>query len=277
MFDAKELLNVLTGSQPSAGADSAASDLSAALDRGKKAATDAANQAASAVSSALGQAEARLQGTEAGAYAGKAKEFVDQNPVGTAAVLGGLAAVLLGTQGGRAVTGGVVKLGGLAAIGGIAYKALRNYQDGKPLTQGVPGLEQLTAAPEDSGFSEQAHTNETALLLIRTMVAAAAADGVVDPSQRARIVGELKDAGLNPEAAHFLDAEIRHPASLAEIEEAVGSSKDLALQVYAAAHLIAATPPEKAFLANLARALALDPGLVAQLNLTAAALVPPVH
>jgi uncharacterized membrane protein YebE (DUF533 family) len=57
----------------------------------------------------------------------------------------------------------------------------------------------------------------------------------------------------------------------------LGSSKDLALQVYAAAHLIAATPPEKAFLANLARALALDPGLVAQLNATAAALVPPVH
>lgn len=44
MFDAKELLNVLTGSQPAAG--SPAGDPGAAFDRGKTAAADAANQAA---------------------------------------------------------------------------------------------------------------------------------------------------------------------------------------------------------------------------------------
>lgn len=275
MFDAKELLNALTGSQASPEAKRAASDLAATLDRGTKAATDAATQAASAVSSALGQAQAKLQGTEAATYVGKAKELVDQNPVGAVAVLGGLAAVLLGTKGGRAVTGEAVKLGGLAAIGGLAYKALRNYQEGKPLTQGVPGLEQLTAAPENSGFSEKAHTNETALLLIRTMVATAAADGVVAPTQRTAIIGELKGAGLDPEAARFLDAEIQHPASIAEIEQAVGSSKDSALQVYTAAQLIAATAPEKAFLDTLAKALALDPRLVEHLNATASVLAPP--
>ena len=48
MFDAKELLNVLTGGQPSPGAEYAVSEAGAALDRGKKAASDAANQAASA-------------------------------------------------------------------------------------------------------------------------------------------------------------------------------------------------------------------------------------
>jgi uncharacterized membrane protein YebE (DUF533 family) len=275
MFDAKELLNVLTGGQ--SGTGSTASDLNAALERGKKTATEAAKQAASVVSSALGQAEAKLQGTEAGEYAGKAKEIVDQNPVGTAAVLGGLAAVLLGTQRGRAVTGGAIKLGGLTAIGGIAYKALQNYREGKPLTQGVPGLEQLTAAPEGTAFTEQAHTNDSALLLIRTMVATAAADGVVDPSQRVQIVGELKEAGLDAEAAHFLDSEIQHPATVADISKAVGPSKDLALQVYAAAHLIAASPPEKAFLDDLGKALTLDPALIAHVNASAAELLPPSH
>ena len=134
MFDAKELLNVLTGGQVGA------SDVDAALERGKKAATEAATRAASAVSGALGQAQERLQGTDAAEYAGKAKEIVDENPVGTAAVLGGLTAVLLGTRSGRAMTGGAIKLGGLAAIGGIAYKALQNYREGKPLMQGVPAL-----------------------------------------------------------------------------------------------------------------------------------------
>jgi uncharacterized membrane protein YebE (DUF533 family) len=277
MFDAKELLNMLTGGQPPAGAQNALDDASAALDRGKQMASDAANQTASAISDALGQVQSRLEGSEASEYAGKAKDFVDKNPVGTVAALGGLAALLLGTKGGRAATGRAAKLGGLAAIGGIAYKALRNYQEGKPLIQGVPGLEQLTAAPEGTSFSEMAHTNDTALLLIRTMVATAAADGVVEPSQRAVIIGQLKGSGLNPEAAKFLDAEIQRPATVSEISTAVGSSHDLATQVYAAAHLIAATPPEKAFLENLAKALALDPALVAYVNATAASVAAPLN
>jgi uncharacterized membrane protein YebE (DUF533 family) len=175
-------------------------------------------------------------------------------------------AILLGTRGGRAVTGSAVKLGGLAAIGGLAYKALRNYQEGRPLTEGVPGLEQLTAAPSGSGFAEEAHTNESALLLVRVMVATAASDG---PSQRLKIVGELKGGGLDPHAAEFLDAEIQHPASIEEIAKRVGSSKELALQVYAAAHLVASSETEKRFLNDLAAALSLDQGLIAHFNQTA--------
>jgi uncharacterized membrane protein YebE (DUF533 family) len=178
-------------------------------------------------------------------------------------------AILLGTRGGRAVTGSAVKLGGLAAMGGLAYKALRNYQEGRPITEGVPCLEQLTAAPSGSGFSEEAHTNDSALLLIRAMVATATSDGVVDPSQRVKIVGELKGGGLDPHAAKFLDAEIQHPASIEEIAKRVGSSKELALQVYAAAHLVAASEPEKRFLKDLAAALSLDPDLIAHFNQTA--------
>jgi uncharacterized membrane protein YebE (DUF533 family) len=133
----------------------------------------------------------------------------------------------------------------------------------------VPGLEQLTAAPSGSGFSEEAHTNESALLLVRAMVAAAACDGVVEPSQRVKIVGELKDGGLEAQAAEFLDAEIQHPATIDEIVKGVGSSKELALQVYAAAHLVASSEPEKRFLEDLAAVLTLDPSLIAHFNQTA--------
>ena len=53
--------------------------------------------------------------------------------------------MLLGTQTGRAVAGGIAKLGGLSILGGLAYKAYKNHQEGKPLTAGVPGLEGLAA------------------------------------------------------------------------------------------------------------------------------------
>ncbi|VFU08099.1 conserved protein of unknown function [Methylocella tundrae] len=286
MFDAKQLLDMLAGGRLGQGGDAAVASVNDAIERGKSAASDAAsvamdattqaaNQTASTLSSVLGEAEAQLQGTQAAEYVGKAKTLVEQNPVGTLATLGGLAALMLGTQGGRAATGGLVKLGGLAAIGGIAYKALRNYQEGKPLTQGVPGLEQLTAAPEETAFGAGAHTHDTALLLVRTMVATAAADGDVDAGQRAQIVGELKNGGLDAEAVQFLENEIHHPASAADIAAAVGSSKELALQTYAAAQLVARSAPEKAFLQSLAQALALDPALIAHIDATATALAPP--
>ena len=57
MFDAKELLNVLTGGNPGPRAEAAAAAANDALERGKQVATDAANQTAAAVSSALGKAQ----------------------------------------------------------------------------------------------------------------------------------------------------------------------------------------------------------------------------
>ena len=85
---------------------------------------------------------------------------------------------------------------------------------------------------------------------------------------RVKIVGELKDGGLDAQAAEFLDAEIQHPATIDAIAKGVGSSKELALQVYAAAHLVASSEPETRFLKDLAAALTLDPSLIAHFNQT---------
>ncbi len=271
MLNAKELLNALTQGNLGPHAQAIADAAKESLERGKQAASDMADQTSAAVSGALEQVQDRLQGTGASGYIGKAREIVEQNPAGTTAALGGLAALLLGTKGGREATMKAVKLGGLAAIGGLAYKAYRNYQEGRPLTEGVPGLEQLTAAPSESGFSEEALTDESALLLVRAMIATAAADGDVDPSERARIIGELKEGGLDAQAVEFLEAEIQHPASIEEIAKGVGSSKELGLEVYATAHLVASSEPEMRFLQRLAEALALDPDLVARYKQAAAA------
>jgi hypothetical protein len=73
--------------------------------------------------------------------------------------------------------------------------------------------QQLTAAPEGSGFEAGALSNDGASLLIRTMIAAAAADGRIDASERQRILGSLRQAGSSVEAQRFLMQEGQRPAS----------------------------------------------------------------
>src|SRR5271167_3349324 len=98
MFDAKQLLDLLAGSRLGPGADAAAASVNDAVERGKAAASEAAAAAkdattqaaattASTLSGVLGQAQTQLEGTQAAEYIGKAKELVEQNPVGTLATL----------------------------------------------------------------------------------------------------------------------------------------------------------------------------------------------
>jgi len=162
-------------------------------------------------------------------------------------------------------------IGGLAALGGLAYKLYQAYQQGQP--QAVPAsgpsaFQQIAPPPRDSAFHQDSFSNDTAALIIRAMVATAAADGVVDPSQRSRILGQMQGAGVDPEAAQFLDQQIRRPATVQQIASEVGGSQELAVQVYVASHLISDpnSPQERAYLASLAHALGLNPGLVAQLD-----------
>jgi len=289
MFDSRTLLNALMGGEggPAGGLGgilsgalaqaqdglntAASSDLGrrvgSAVNQGAAAAGQAANQAGAAMSGAFSQVEQQLQGTQAGVALDRAKQMAQQNPVAAGAALGGLAALMLGTQTGRAATGDAVKLGGLAVLGGLAYKAYQNHQAGKPLTAGIPGLESLTA-PQGSGFAHDDHSHDTALLMSRAMIAAAAADGIVDSDERQKILGKMQQAGLGTEAAKFLNDELAHPASVADIAAKVGGSKELAAQVYAAAVFGAhsANQTEQAFLAKLSQSLGLDTRLASHIG-----------
>ena len=82
--------------------------------------------------------------------AGDAVQLAKDNPLAT----GAIAAVLLGTGTGRALTGSALKLGGLAVVAGLGYQAYKNYQAGKaPQESGVPQLEaEVVPEAERSGF-----------------------------------------------------------------------------------------------------------------------------
>jgi len=196
----------------------------------------------------------------------------------------------------RGITGSG-KLGSLALLGGLAYKAYQNYRDGKPLVDVTPPepapqsqaasspqpasgssqdkVSQELAAlgiPQASGFHPVSQTEDDALLYLRAMVAAAAADGQIDAAERARIAQGMRQAGIDEEATRWLESELAEPADVEELAAGV-ETPEKAAQVYTAARL-AIDPDsiqERTFLTNLAEALDLDQRLRDQIDATAAA------
>lgn len=197
----------------------------------------------------------------------RAKDLAAKNPVAASVAIGGLAAVLLGTGAGRKIAGSAARMGGMALVGGLAYKAFQNYQAGRPLIDSqnaAQEIQQPAALPAPSA------TNEQALRLVRAMVAAASSDGIVDDTERAAIVGNLKAAGIEHEAVQFLDQEFANPADPATLAAGITNPEEAA-QVYAAARLAIDpdTADEQAFLQALASELQLDASLVAHIDAAA--------
>lgn len=110
-----------------------------------------------------------------------------------------------------------------------------------------------TPAPvaADERIADAAH-------LIRSMIAAANADGVIDSEERANILQRAMEAGLDSATQQFLMGELRAPASVEQI--AAATREELRLETWAAA-LIAITvdnDAENAYLERLASALGLS-------------------
>lgn len=251
MFDAKSLLDTILGAQTA------------------QQATAAAQSAGSTVAGVVAQAEESLKGTRVGEALTGAKNLAEQNPTAAVAVAGGFAALLLGTSTGRSVTAGAVKLGGIAGLGGIAYKAFSNWQQSKPLMEGVPGLEQLTApAPTGSGFHTDDHSHDTAQLIVRAMVATASADGTIAPGQRATLMTQMQRAGLGSDESAFIEEAVAHPMSPGEIARGVAGNSQLAAQVVAAASLVAdpANAKEEEFLSRLSTELGMSGDLLSHIK-----------
>ena len=106
-----------------------------------------------------------------------------------------------------------------------------------------------------------------AVLLIKAMIAAAAADGTIDADERSRIVGKLEAVGLSGEERAFIGNELLAPANAATIAGQV-RTPEMAEQVYAASLMAITvdTEAEEAYLAELAGLMGLAPEVTARLN-----------
>ncbi len=174
--------------------------------------------------------------------------------VGGGAALGGLLSMILGRSGGASLA----KLGSLAVLGNLAYQAYQNYQKSQQNSQ--PNI-------SENAFDVLNSSNhvDAGELILRTMIAAAAADGEITEDEKQTIANE---AGNNPELAQWLEQEIQNPISINEIAHLVGNDTALASNVYLAARLVSKDLSRKEiiFLADLAQALGLDDALVEQLE-----------
>lgn len=197
----------------------------------------------------------------------RAKELIRNNPDAAGAIAAALGGLLLGTKAGRSLAGSAVKLGGLVLIGGLAYKAYKNYVDGLPSSDRPEGAEAIEPAPSGSGFEADAQSDRDALLYVRAMISAADADGQIDRAERLKILGGMREAGLDGASADFLEAEFDDPATVQDLIDDTKSPAS-ALQVYTAARLAIEpdTHAEREFLAALAYGLELDQDLVAHVD-----------
>ena len=103
------------------------------------------------------------------------------------------------------------------------------------------------------------------------MIAAANADGIIDDTERGRILNRLAVAQLSPEEQRFMAEELRQPRTAEEIAAAVEDA-DMARQVYLASLLAVEvdTLQERNYLKTLAGLLGLDAAVVTELQRTAA-------
>lgn len=279
MIDAKRLLETLLGGQggtSAAGGGGLAGTIGTlareALGTATQGVGDAARRAegATGIGSKASDALTRSTGRTPDELLAQAKDLIGRNQMATGAILGSLGGLLLGSKGGRSMATSAAKVGGLVLIGGLAWKAYQNYQAGRPVLGGgaVPAEPaRLEAPPRGSGFEPEAATNHDALTLVRAMIAAAAADGMIDETERSRILGGVAQAGFDAEATDWLAEEFARPASIADLATAA-SNPAIATEIYTAAR-IAIEPDheaERTFLADLSRSLRLEPALVANIE-----------
>ncbi|HUS96265.1 MAG TPA: DUF533 domain-containing protein, partial [Hyphomicrobiaceae bacterium] len=198
------------------------------------------------------------------------KKYISENQLGTGAALGGLGALILGTQTGRSVAASAAKLGALALIGGLAYKAYQNYSQGKPLVDSANATPE--PAPAGSGFAQGDVSNDTTLVLIRAMVAAAASDGRLDGAEHQAILGNLQSAGAGSHAEEFMASQLQQPATIDELVASVSTPQE-AIKVYTAARIAIDpdTSAEQEFLAVLGTNLGLDQQLMSHIDAQARA------
>lgn len=105
-----------------------------------------------------------------------------------------------------------------------------------------------------------------AMLLVQAMVAAAAADGEIDQTERAQILRRAEEAGFDQDTKDFLRQELESPKSLAVI--VAGARPELAVDLYAAscAAITADTEAERAYLETLAKRLQLSAEVVEDIH-----------
>ena len=186
------------------------------------------------------------------------------------AASGALVSMLMNKKMRRKIGGSAAALGGAAALAGVGYFAYQKWKQHKPGTGTAPSA--LTepgpvALPAPPLSLPPGVSDPLAMKMVKAMIAAAHSDGNVDEAEMARLEEAVHEAGLTPtQDAELMDA-LNTPPDVESLARLAASPEEAA-EIYGAA--LAAIDPdtvsERFFLRRLARALALDAGLVETLH-----------
>lgn len=166
------------------------------------------------------------------------------------------------------MAGGAIGYGGVAVLGALAYRAYQNWQDGQQAGQG-PMATAADSPQEGSRFAPVtgADGKPFALALIRSMIAAANADGHIGADEQKQIFEAANRGGLDAEDKAFIFDALHNPLSPDQIASLAGNQEQAA-ELYLAARVAIDPdhPDEKTFLQNLSRSLKLPGDLVSHLD-----------
>jgi uncharacterized membrane protein YebE (DUF533 family) len=187
---------------------------------------------------------------------------------GAGAATGGALGLLLGSKRGRRFGGKALKLGSVAALGVLAYKAYETWQAQQQAQPGQPqGAAPAKAEPRTVNLLPAPQVELHSLAMLKSMIAAAKADGHLDERERGLVEAELGRVQADASTRRWFEDELRRPLDPAEVARAAGS-QEMAAEMYLASLLVAdeTSYMERAYLDELARQLQLPEGLKLELE-----------
>lgn len=175
--------------------------------------------------------------------------------LGAGAVGGGLIGLLMGSKKSRKMGKKALGVGSAAALGALAFKVYNDWQKSQSGNTSPP--------PSVPQLSEDQHS----ILILKSMIAAAKADGHVDADEQQKIQQAVAELGADESVQQLVQAELNKPLDPSEIALAV-SHKEQAAEVYLASLLVVDDQNfmEKSYLKELANQLGLAEELVQQLE-----------
>ncbi len=156
--------------------------------------------------------------------------------------------------------GTALKAGGLAVIGGLAYKAWQHHKKDETATQdSAPPAAFVPETPEDSSILN--------MLLIRSMIAAARADGSIDNAEHQTIMSRIGELQLGDAEKAYLFEQFAAPVDVHALARDADTEAHAA-EMYAASLMIVSppSPQEQQYLDSLGNALQLPAGLKQEIH-----------
>lgn len=156
-------------------------------------------------------------------------------------------------------------LGGVSLIVGLALKALAGSTHATEV--GSAAQEAKPASAPRTPFDHSDVNEDEARTMLRAMVAATMADGLLDAVERDRLYSALAAAKIGDAGREWLDRELAEPADIDQLASGVGGPEQAA-RIYAAARIAIDpdTMQERQFLKMLAEALDVPAEAVARFD-----------